>query len=152
MSVQPPAMSSRTGARPHTIWSRARARWGSRDPVGTEETKVWVTGFIYEDSLLGNGLEGAVIILDLEPDTFNISSSDAMTNTDGRFMMEIQVYPDIPEEGVMGYSMPSLIYFGLVAHYGAWSYTYATWEDPLFVDLGDTLYVWPVVYGQGGGS
>ena len=122
----------------------------SCDPIGTEDTKVWVTGTIYEDSLLGQGLEGAVLYLDLEPDTFQVTSSDAMTNVNGVFMMEIQVYPDLPAEGATGYSMPAIIYFGLWARYGSWIYSYASWEDPFIMDIGDTLHVWPVVYGAGG--
>jgi hypothetical protein len=121
----------------------------SCDPIGTEETKVWVTGIIYEDSLLGDGLEGAMLMLEMLPDTFNVSSSDVMTDVNGRFMMEIQVYPDLPDEGSTGYSMPSLIFFGLSAHYGSWNYIYRSLDNPFIVGIGDTLYVWPVTYGSG---
>ena len=124
----------------------------SCDPIGTEETKVWVTGYIYEDSLLGEGLEGALVMLEMDPDSFMVTSSTAMTNADGRFMMEIQVYPFLPEEGTTGYSMPGLIFFGLSTSYGSWSYVYRTMEDPFIVGIGDTLYVWPILFGAGNGT
>jgi len=71
-----------------------------------------------------------------------------MTDSSGRFWMEIQVYPDLPDEGTTGYSMPDFIYFGLVASYGSWSYAYATWEEPFVMDIGDTLFVWPIYYSS----
>ena len=120
----------------------------SCDPIGTEETKVWVTGYIYADSMQGDGLEGAMVMIEMHPDSFNVSSSDVMTDANGRFMMEIQVYPDLPAEGgTTGYSMPALIFFGLSARYGSWTYIYRPFEDPFIVGIGDTLFVWPIVYG-----
>jgi hypothetical protein len=121
----------------------------SCDPLGTEDTKVWVTGVIYDDTSMTQGLPGAVVYLDIAPDTFQISSSDCMTDANGRFWMEIQVYPDLPAEGTTGYSMPSFIYFGLKASYGSWTYVYATFvQDPFVVNVGDTLNVWPIGYGM----
>jgi hypothetical protein len=120
----------------------------SCDPLGTEDTKIWVTGQVFTTDSLGDdqGMPGVIVYLDLKPDTFQISSSNAVTDSSGRFWMEIQVYPDLPEEGTTGYTMPPFIYFGLIANYDEWFYVYATWDNPFVVDLGDTLQVWPVWY------
>ena len=117
----------------------------SCDPIGTEDTKVWITGYVYADSAMTTPQEGVVMMLEVDPDSVNVSSSDVMTSANGLFMMEVQAYPDLPdEEGTTGYTMPAMIEVGLSAHYGSWTYTYRTAEDPFIIAIGDTLYVWPI--------
>jgi hypothetical protein len=115
------------------------------DPLGTEETKVYVTGIIYADTVNGTPLEGVVVILELNPDTTNVHTNDVMTNAAGVFFMEVQVYPSPPAGDVTGYTMPSVGIFGLSAHYSDWFYLYRDGaSNPFQIGIGDTLYVWPV--------
>jgi len=115
------------------------------DPFGTADTKVYVTGIIYADSLNGTPAEGVMVMLELDAESTNVYSNDVMTNAAGVFFMEVQVYPTPPEGDVTGYAMPSVGIFGLSAHYSAWSYVYRDAEsNPFQIEIGDTLNVWPI--------
>jgi len=112
------------------------------DPFGTDETSVYVTGTIWEDS--NHTIPAEAITVVVHGDSINTFDQSDLTNEDGVFWMEIPLYPSPGEEGT-GYTLPGYALFGLSAHWSIFTYVYANVEDaPFVVEVGDTLDVWDV--------
>ena len=124
------------------------------DPFGSTETLTYITGTIYTDTAMTVPAEGIAVELLVDPDSSAVKAQIVFTNAAGVFFMEAQFYPSLPNtETGTGYSMPSTVTVGLVAHYGAELYTYATVDEGFVLAAGDTLTVWPVdLTSFGGGS
>jgi hypothetical protein len=113
------------------------------DPFGTDETRAYVTGMVYADSNFADPAEGVTIYM--VGDSINTYSQSTLTDANGEFFMEIQLYPAAGGEGVVGYVMPDHATLGLEAHYMGGEYIYASIkQDPLTIETGDTLTVWPI--------
>jgi hypothetical protein len=113
------------------------------DPFGTDETRVYVTGMVYADSDWTAPAEGVTIYM--VGDSINTFSQSTLTDANGEFFMEIQLYPAAGGEGAAGYVMPDHATLGLEAHYLGGLYTYAAIkQDPIFIETGDTLTVWSI--------
>lgn len=112
------------------------------DPFGTDETSVYVTGRIWEDSNRTVPAEDITVVA--HGDSVNTFDRSDLTDASGVFMIEIPLYPTPGEEGT-GYTMPEFGTIGLTAHWGAFTYIYAdVTESPIFIELGDTLEVWDI--------
>jgi hypothetical protein len=115
------------------------------DPFGTSETKAYITGRVFEDSTMTVPFEGAMIILDVSPDSVSLPTVSTVTNANGVFMLEIPFYPSMGDEGVGGYSLPGSATCGLRAYALGMTYIYRTWDDyPFTLSVGDTLVVWDI--------
>ncbi len=114
----------------------------SCDPFGTDETKVYITGVIYEDAAHTIPAEGITVIA--HGDSVNTWDRSVETSASGVFWIEMPLYPSPGEEG-MGYVLPGYAVFGLTAHQGAWEYVYSAIKvNPFVVEVGDTLEVWDI--------
>ncbi len=110
------------------------------DPFGTDETRVYVTGTIWEDSNYTVPAGGVTLIV--RGDSVNTFDHSYRTNADGVFFIEVQLYPAPGEEGV-GFTLPGFATIGLSAHSGTKTYVYADLkQNPFFIECGDTLTVW----------
>jgi hypothetical protein len=119
------------------------------DPFGADETVAYVTGVIYTDASHTAGAEGVTVYAEGDS-SFTYAVTD-LTDADGVFMIEMQVYPVAGEEG--GYTLPPTAAMGLEAYNGGFSYVYADIEtDPLVVEIGDTLRVWDIDLTMLGGG
>lgn len=115
------------------------------DPFGTTETKAYITGRVFADSLMTTPYEGAMLVLDVDPDSVSMPTVSTLTNANGVFMMEVPLYPTMGEEGIGGYSMSGVGTCGLIAYAMGMSYTYRTYdESPFTINAGDTLVVWDI--------
>ncbi|MFO7626475.1 MAG: hypothetical protein R6V62_04390 [Candidatus Fermentibacteraceae bacterium] len=115
------------------------------DPFGTSETKAYITGRVYADSTMTTPFEGAMIVLDVNPDSVSMPTVSTLTNASGVFMLEIPFYPTMGEEGIGGYSFSGTGTCGVLAYALGKSYTYRTYdESPFTVTAGDTLVVWDI--------
>lgn len=111
------------------------------DPFGTDETKSYITGTVYTDETFTTPLEGATI--HMTGDSINTYSQTTITDANGQFFMDIQLYPSPGSGGDFGYSMPGYAVLGLDAHYNGGVYVYAAIkQDPITIPVGDTLVVW----------
>lgn len=124
------------------------------DPFGSEKTMTYVTGTIYTDAAMTIPAEGIAVELVVEPDSASLRPQVVYTNVSGVFFMDIQIYPSLPdEEAGTGYTLPSTVTAGVVAHYGADIYTYASSDPGFLMSAGDTLTLWPIsLMDFGGGS
>ncbi len=112
------------------------------DPFGTDETSIYVTGTIWEDS--GRTTPAEEITVVAHGDSINTFDRSDETDADGVFMIEVPLYPTPGEEGT-GYTMPEFGVIGLTAHWSAFTYMYADIESsPFFIEVGDTLVVWDI--------
>ncbi len=119
------------------------------DPFGTSETKAYITGRIYADSLMTVPYEGATVVVDVDPDSIAIPSISCLTNASGVFMLEVPFFPAMGEEGMSGYGYPGSGSVGLRAYAEGKEYVYRTYdESPFVVTAGDTLVVWDVSLTQ----
>lgn len=110
------------------------------DPFGADETSVYVTGTVWEDSNHTVPAEGVTLVV--HGDSVNTFDYASDTDGDGVFFIEIPLYPSVGEEGA-GYTLPECGAIGLSAHYGSRSYLYADVKQaPFLIDCGDTLTVW----------
>ena len=110
------------------------------DPFGTDDTSVYVTGTVWEDSSHTIPAEGVTLVV--HGDSVNTFDYASNTNADGVFFIEVPVYPLAGEEGV-GYTLPGFATMGLSAHFGSKMYVYADLKrTPFVIECGDTLTVW----------
>jgi hypothetical protein len=115
------------------------------DPFGTSETRAYITGRVFVDSTMTVPYEGAMVILDVNPDSVSMPTISTLTNASGVFMLEIPFYPSMGEEGIGGYTFSGTATCGLKAYALGMSYTYRTWEEsPFAITVGDTLVVWDI--------
>jgi len=115
------------------------------DPFGTTETKAYITGRVFEDSTMTVPFEGAMIVLDVDPDSLSMPTVSTLTNANGVFMLEVPFFPSMGEEWIGGYGMSGSGTCGLKAYALGMSYTYRTYdESPFTVTAGDTLVVWDI--------
>ncbi|HRY60745.1 MAG TPA: hypothetical protein P5266_01005 [Candidatus Fermentibacter sp.] len=123
------------------------------DPFGTDETSVYVTGMIWEDSAHTIPAEGITVVA--HGDSINTFDRSSETGESGVFWVEVPLYPTPGEEGT-GYTMPEFAALGFTAHFGIVTYVYADLDQsPFFIELGDTLEVWDIdleSMGLGGGE
>ncbi len=121
------------------------------DPFGADETSVYVTGMIYEDLGHTTPAEGVTVVA--HGDSVNTFDKSDLTGSDGRFFIEMPLYPTPGEEGI-GYTLPGFGLFGMTAHQGLFTYVYADLEQqPFVIETGDTLVVWDIdleSFGSGG--
>ncbi len=126
------------------------------DPFGSTKTMTYITGTIYTDPAMTIPAEGIAVELIVDPDSSAARTQIVYTNLSGVFFMEIQFYPDLPDEETgTGYTLPSSVLAGLTAHYGSGTYVYMSIDGGSgFILLpGDTLTVWPIdlsVFDSGG--
>lgn len=115
------------------------------DPFGTSETRAYITGRIFADSMMTVPFEGATVVLDVDPDSVSMPTISALTNASGVFMIEVPFYASSGDEGVGGYGMSGTGKVGLKAYALGMEYVYRTYEQsPFIVTAGDTLFVWDV--------
>lgn len=128
------------------------------DPFGSTETMTYMTGTIYTDEAMTIPAEGIAVELLVDPDSSAARTQVVFTNTSGVFFMDIQFYPDLPDEETgTGYTLPASARVGLIAHYNSNIYIYKGIEgdDGFILIPGDTLTVWPIdlsVFGAGSGG
>lgn len=124
------------------------------DPFGSEKTMAYITGTIYTDPAMTIPAEGVGVELVVDPDSSVFYSQTVFTNSAGNFFMEIQFYPQLPDEETgSGYTLPTQGKAGLTAHYDGGIYVYRTVDEGFLLSAGDTLTVWPVSlssFGKGG--
>ncbi len=112
------------------------------DPFGTDETKCYVTGYIYTDADQTIPAEGIMVMS--RGDSLNTFDQSTYTDANGMFLIQVEIYPSPGEEGT-GYTLPEFAKIGLEAWHQGASYVYADLDsDPFYIQLGDTLVVWPV--------
>ncbi len=115
------------------------------DPFGTSETRAYITGRIFADSLMTVPFEGATVVVDVNPDSIAMPTISAVTNANGVFMLEVPFFTSSPDDGMSGYGMSGAGYVGLKAYALGKLYTYRTFdESPFLVTAGDTLVVWDI--------
>lgn len=124
------------------------------DPFGSEKTMAYITGTIYTDPAMTIPAEGVGVELVVNPDSSVFYSQTVFTNSAGNFFMEIQFYPQLPDEETgSGYTLPTQGKAGLTAHYDGGIYVYRPVDEGFLISAGDTLAVWPVSlssFGKGG--
>ena len=106
------------------------------NPVGMDDTRVYVRGLIYTDAAHTAFAEGIGVMTINTQETYVVS-----TGADGRFWIEMQMYPDT------ACSIPGAIVFGVSAFYGAGQYKYggSTASDSAFTVFGgDTLTLYDI--------
>ena len=103
------------------------------NPVGMDNTRVYVRGLIYTDSTHTAYAQNVGIMTLDTPESYITS-----TGADGRFWIEIQMYPD--SSG----SNPGSVKFGLKAFSGKLTYSYGCTTGKFTVFGGDTLTVYDV--------
>jgi len=118
----------------------------SCNPVGMDETRVYVRGLIYTDSTRTAFAEGIGVLTLGTPETIV-----ATTKPNGRFWIEIQMYPDST-----GMSTGTVT-FGVKAVNGSEEYNYGGEGVTFTVSGGDTLTMYDIDLdmfksSSGGGS
>ena len=108
------------------------------NPVGMEDTKAYVTGLIFTDSSRTAFAENIGIMTLSTPETYITS-----TGADGRFWIEIQMYPDTAS------SSSGSTKFGLKAYNGSYMYVYgggtgSAGDTTFTVSGGDTLNLYDI--------
>lgn len=113
------------------------------DPFGTDETSAYVTGMIYSDSSWSTGLAGVTVYA--TGDSINTFDQSTLTDANGMFFMEIQLYPSPGGEGSQGFVLPGFAKIGLAAWSQYGSYVYADIDgSPISILIGDTLTMYPI--------
>ncbi|MBN1433756.1 hypothetical protein JW921_03295 [Candidatus Fermentibacterales bacterium] len=117
------------------------------DLFGIDETRGYVTGHIYEDAAHTIPAEG--VWLFLEGDTTTVYSQSCLTDVNGWYIMDVQIYPEIVEGegGGVTYSFPDEIPIGFYAYDADQdsAYIFCTKQtNPMTLGVGDTLYLWSI--------
>ncbi len=112
------------------------------NPVGMEDTRVWVTGTIYVDSLFTQPAEGIGVMTIGTQETYV-----AITDVLGEFVIEIQLYNEVEEGSSGGKSAndatPGSVSFSVKAIDGDREYAYGGGEI-FTVFGGDTLSLYTI--------
>jgi len=103
------------------------------NPVGMDNTRVYVRGLIFSDSTHTAYAENVGVITLDTPESYITS-----TGANGRFWIEIQMYPDSTG------SNPGSVKFGLKAFSGTRVYSYGGTAGLFTVYGGDTLTVYDI--------
>lgn len=123
----------------------AVAVFAACDPFGTSETRAYITGRIFADSLMTVPFEGATVLVEVDPDSIAMPTISAVTNANGVFMLEVPFFTSSPDDGMSGYGMSGVGRVGLKAYALGLEYVYRSYnESPFVVTAGDTLVVWDV--------
>ncbi|MFO8184338.1 MAG: hypothetical protein R6U39_09220 [Candidatus Aegiribacteria sp.] len=110
------------------------------NPVGMDETRCFVRGRIYEDTGHTIGAEGITVLL-----TGTEESYITTTNANGGFFIEIQMYPEMGEEGGNPGGLAGEVTFGAIAIYHELEYEYVGTSGTTFIVTGgDTLSLYDV--------
>ncbi len=107
------------------------------NPVGTENTKVWVTGTIYVDSTFTEPAECIGVMTEVTPETY-VASTDAQ----GEFLIEIQLFHDSEAE------YTGSVTFGIKAIDGLSEHEYGGDDATFTVFGGDTLTLYIIDLGD----
>ena len=113
------------------------------NPVGMEDTRIWVTGTIYVDPLFTQPAEGIGVMTVGTQESYVV-----VTDASGEFEIEIQLYNE-PEEGSSSEgksandSSPGSISFSVKAINGDTEYEYGG-GDVFTVFGGDTLSLYTI--------
>lgn len=117
------------------------------NPVGMDETRLYITGAIFTDGSFNTPLEGVGVITTGTQETYNV-----LTGADGVFWIEVQLY----SEGSEGSSSdggkstsdftPGSATFSIAAYYADKVYYYGSEEYLFTVFAGDTLTLWDIGY------
>ena len=106
------------------------------NPVGMEDTKIWVTGTIYSDSTFMQPADGVGVMTVGTQESYVV-----VTDTSGEFLIEIQLYMEQGEESSGG--TPGSATFAVTAFNGKFIYEYGDAEY-FTVFGGDTLSLYSV--------
>lgn len=112
------------------------------NPVGMEDTRIWVTGTIYVDPLFTEPAEGIGVMTEGTQESYVV-----VTNALGYFEIEIQLYSE-PEEGSSGVqsandATPGSVSFTVKAINGNTEYQYGA-GNLFTVFGGDTLSLYTI--------
>ena len=113
------------------------------NPVGMDDTRIWVTGTIYVDSLFTQPAEGIGVMTVGTQETYV-----AITDVLGEFVIEIQLYNEPEEGGSAGGksandATPGSVSFSVKAINGSMEYEYGGGEI-FTVFGGDTLSLYTI--------
>ncbi|MBN2587298.1 MAG: hypothetical protein JXA64_08125 [Candidatus Fermentibacteraceae bacterium] len=108
-------------------------------PVGMDDTRCFVRGRIYTDNTRTTGMENVGVFTLGTQETYT-----AMTNANGDFFIEIQLYPEqVTEQGE--YGITGSVSFGLQATFGLQFYPYGIDDEFTFTVFGgDTLTMYDI--------
>ncbi|MBD3277415.1 MAG: hypothetical protein GF388_03860 [Candidatus Aegiribacteria sp.] len=115
------------------------------NPVGMDETRAYVQGVIYTDSTHTSYAEDVTVIA-----VTTNESSFYTTGTDGRFFIEVQIYPEgASGSGSSGTTsskgdFSGVAQFSLTAYYGNTKFEYGGSGNQFVVAGGDTLSLWDI--------
>lgn len=115
------------------------------NPIGMEDTRLYVTGFIFIDSICTIPAEGIGVIT-----TGTQESYVVVTDAQGEFWIEIQLYGEEEESGTKSgnTSTPGSATFGVKAINGDEEYIYGGENGTFTVFGGDTLSLYSVDLGS----
>ncbi|MCD4848073.1 MAG: hypothetical protein K8R76_07780 [Candidatus Aegiribacteria sp.] len=113
------------------------------NPVGMEDTKIWVTGTIYVDSAFIQPAEGIGVITEGTQESYAV-----VTDASGEYVIEIQLYNETEEGGAAGGkstndSTPGSAVFTVTAINGGMIYEYGAGAE-FTVFGGDTLSLYAI--------
>lgn len=113
------------------------------NPVGMEDTRIWVTGTIFVDGSFTQPAEGVGVMTIGTQESYVV-----VTDASGEFVIEIQLYSEPEEEGSprgksTNDSTPGSASFSVKAFYGDMIYDYAAGET-FTVFGGDTLSLYTI--------
>lgn len=112
------------------------------NPVGMEDTKIWVTGTIYVDSSYTQPAEGVGVMTEGTQESYLV-----LTDASGEFLIEIQLYNEVEEGGSSGKSAndatPGSATFTVKAFNGNMEYEYGAGAE-FTVFGGDTLSLYTI--------
>ena len=113
------------------------------NPLGMDKTRVYVTGLIFTNAQENTPAEGVGVSTTEAQETYVTE-----TDSNGRFWIEIQFYPETAEGGVIGST--GSVTFGLKAFdLGALVYYYGGDEEYRFTVFGgDTLTMYSINLGM----
>ena len=105
------------------------------NPVGMEDTRLWVTGTIYVDSTFTQPAEGIGVMTKGTQESYVVE-----TNASGYFEIEIQLYLEVEEEE----QYSGGVTFGVKAINGDREYEYGGTGTTFTVFGGDTLSLYAI--------
>lgn len=106
------------------------------NPVGMEDTRIWVTGTIYFDSTFSQFADGIGVMTIGTQETYVVT-----TDASGEFVIEIQLYPEMGEESFGG--TPGSATFAVTAFHGNKTYEYGD-SEYFTIFGGDTLSLYSI--------